>query len=306
MDSRYWDTALFLTAATLTGGVYVATKAGLPYLPPVFFASLRFLVAAAVLLPYVTLRSEPLRPQTSTDYLTILASGGFVVGAANALLFVGQQYTTSATAAILVSLSPVLTVGLAAFVLPNERFTRRRVSGVVLGLVGVGIVVRPDPSTLLTTTIFGEGLVFLAAVALAVGGVALRYFRSSLSSLAVTAWATLVGGLTMLALGLVRGEPISTASWSWVALLAVGYNGIVATPLGYVAYFTLLDRVGPIRVNLLTYVSPLVTALAGWLLLDERLSIATIIGFVVIAIGFALVEYRSLLREVTKLRTALR
>lgn len=303
MDSRYRNVGYFLVAATLSGGMYVANTAGLPYLPPVFFASLRFLIAAALLLPYVALRSESLRPQSRADYLTILASGGFVVAAANVFLFVGQQYTTSATAAILISLSPILTIGIAAAVLPNNQLTRRRVSGVVLGLVGVGIVVHPTPSNILSPTILGKGLVFLAAVALAIGGVALRYFRSSLSPLVITAWATLVGGLAMLVLSIARGESISAATFSSVALLAIGYNGVVATPVGYVAYFSLLEAVGPVRVSLLTYVSPLVTALVGWLLLGERLSILTLVGFVGIAVGFVLIEFRHLRREIVRLRT---
>lgn len=276
-----------------------------PVSTPPFFASLRFLVAAGFLLPYITLRTEPPRPQTRTDYLAILASGGLIVAAANAFLFIGQQYTTSATAAILISLSPILTVGLAASVLPSSTLTGRRVLGVLLGLVGVGIVAHPDPSNLLSATIFGKGLIFLAALALAVGGVALRSLQSTLSPLAITAWATFVGGVAMLALSLGRGEPILTASWSTIALLAVIYNGVIATPLGYVAYFILLETVGPVRVNLLTYVSPLVTAFAGWLLLGEHLRRLTIGGFVVIATGFVLVEYQSLTREATKLRARL-
>lgn len=305
MDSRYRNVGFFLTAAILTGGMYVANKAGLPYIPPVFFASLRFLIAAVLLLPYVALRSEPFRPQSRTDYLTIVASGGLVVGAANALLFIGQQYTTSATAAILVSLSPILTIGLAAAILPNNRFTWRSVTGIVLGLVGVVIVAQPNPSNLFSITMFGMGIIFFAALALAVGGVALRHLQSSLSPLAITAWATLVGGGAMLVLSLARGEPVAATSWSRVALLAVMYNGIIATPIGYVAYFSLLESVGPVRVNLLTYVSPLVTAILGWLLLEEQLSVLTLAGFIVIATGFFLIEYQSLTQEVARLRRAL-
>ncbi|WP_227376250.1 DMT family transporter [Haladaptatus halobius] len=305
MNLRYRDAGLFFTAAMLTGAMYVANKAGLPYLPPVFFASLRFLIAAALLLPYIALRSEPLRPQSHTDYLTILASGGLVVGAANVFLFIGQQYTTSATAAILISLSPILTVGLAAAVLPSNRLTWRSVFGVILGLVGVGIVVHPNPSNLFSITMLGMGILFLAALSLAVGGVALRNLQGSLSSLAITAWATLVGGIAMLVLSLARGEPVAATSWSRVALFAVVYNGVIATPIGYIAYFSLLESVGPVRVNLLTYVSPLVTAVLGWLLLGEQLSLLTLVGFIVIATGFFLIEYRSLTHEVARLRCAL-
>lgn len=305
MDTHHRNAGLFVVAAALTGGMYVANKAGLPYLPPVFFASLRFLVAAALLLPYVAIRAEPLRPRTRADVLAVLASGGLVVGAANTFLFVGQQYVTSATAAILIGLSPILTVGLAAVSLPDERLTWRRVSGLVLGFVGVGIVAHPDLSTFLSAALLGKGLVVLGALALAVGGVALRHLDGSLSPLAIAVWATLVGGLAMFALSLGRGEPILAVSWSPVALLAVIYNGVVATPLGYVAYFTLLDAVGPVRVNLLTYVSPVVTALAGWSLLGEQLSLPVTVGFAVIAVGFALVEFEALRREAVRFRATL-
>lgn len=305
MDSSYHNAVLFLIAASLTGGIYVANKAGLPYLPPVFFASLRFLIAAALLLPYVAFRSEPLRPQTQTDYLTLLASGGLVVGAANVFLFLGQQYTTSTMAAIIISLSPILTIGLAAVVFPTDRLTQRRVAGIILGLVGVCIVAHPDPSNPFSVTILGIGLLFLAAVALAIGGVILRHLQGSLSSLAITAWATLIGGIAMFMVSLAHGESIAAISWTSVALLAVIYNGVIATPISYVAYFSLLEAVGPVRVNLLTYVSPLVTAFFGWLLLGERLSVLTLLGFVVISTGFFLIEYRSLVQEFARLRRAL-
>lgn len=305
VDPRHRDAGLFVVAATLTGGMYVANKAGLPYLPPVFFASLRFLMAAVLLLPYLAFRAEPLRPRTRVDVLAILASGGLIVAAANVFLFVGQQYTTSATAAILISLSPILTVGLAAAFLPSEHLTRCRVSGVVLGFIGVGIVAHPAPSTLLSTTFLGNGLIVLAALALAIGGVVLRSLDRSLSALAIAGWATLVGGLVMFALSLGRGEPILTVSWTPVALLAVVYNGVIATPLGYVAYFTLLDTVGPVRVNLLTYVSPLVTAFAGWILLGEQLALPVIVGFTIISMGFVLVEFQQVLDEAHRIRTAL-
>lgn len=302
MEDRYRNVGLFAVAATLSGGMYVANTAGLPYLPPVFFASLRFLVAAVLLLPFLAIRGEPLRPRSGNDILAILASGGLVVAAANGFLFVGQQYTTSATAAVLISLSPVLTVGLAAAFLPGESLTIGRAAGVVVGLAGVGLVVGPAALTLHSTPGRGPGLLVLAALSLAVGGVALRHLDSTLSPLAIAGWATLVGGTSTFGLSLGLGEPISAIVWTPVALLAVGYNGVVATPLGYVAYFTLLAGVGPVRVNLLTYASPLVTALAGWLVLGEALSVSVVAGFVVIATGFLLVEFQPLTDEASRLR----
>ncbi len=106
----------------------------------------------------------------------------------------------------------------------------------------------------------------------------------------------------MLMLSLALGEQVAAISWSRIALLAIVFNGVIATPIGYIAYFSLLDSVGPIRVNLITYVSPVITAILGWLLLGEQLLLQTLIGFTIIATGFFLIEYRSLTQEMARLR----
>jgi drug/metabolite transporter (DMT)-like permease len=62
MVIRYRNPTLFGVAAVLIGGTYVATRVGLSYLPPVFFASLRFGFAAIPLLLYVRMRSTQWKP----------------------------------------------------------------------------------------------------------------------------------------------------------------------------------------------------------------------------------------------------
>lgn len=109
MDRR---AAIFFALSSLFfGGTFVAAKAGLEYFPPLLFVALRFDVAAVLLGGYVLLTSsrEELLPSTRGDFIGILATGGLVIGLANALLFVGQQYATSAVGAIVFSLNPILT-----------------------------------------------------------------------------------------------------------------------------------------------------------------------------------------------------
>lgn len=129
MVIRYRNPILFGVAAVLIGGTYVATRIGLSYLPPVFFASLRFEFAAVPLILSVRLTSSRWQPRTSDDWYTILAGGGLVVGAANTFLFIGQQFTTSTTASIIASLSPILTIGFAVVFLSNIQYLTKLVSG---------------------------------------------------------------------------------------------------------------------------------------------------------------------------------
>lgn len=298
MDDQFRSIGLFALAAVLTGGVYVATKAGLPYVPPVLFASFRFGVAAVLLMGYVRLTTQDWYPSTRADWMAILAAGGLVVATANALLFVGQQFTTSATAAVLVSVNPVLTAGFAVVLLPNTDFSLRRLVGLLVGLAGVGIVARPASASAPLLSALGVGLIVAAATALALGSVLLRRVTTQLSTLAITGWATAVGGLTLFVLSLALGESIAAIEWTRTAVVAVAYNGLLATPVVYVAYFELVETIGPVRVNLLTYASPVVTAVAGWALLGETVPPATMAGFVVIATGFVLVNYRAFRRAI--------
>jgi probable blue pigment (indigoidine) exporter len=302
MVIRYRNPTLFGVAAVLIGGTYVATRAGLSYLPPVFFASLRFGLAGVLLLLYVRMRSTQWKPRTHDDWYTILAAGGLVVGAANTFLFIGQQFTTSTTASIIASLSPILTIGFAVIFLSDTALSPQRILGISCGLIGVVIVAQPDFGRLFAANVVGKGLIFVAAVALALGTVLMRRHNPSLSTKAITGWAMLLGGIGLFVLSLLLSEPIAHARWTQIAILAVIYNGLLATPIGYAAYFELIDSVGPVQSNLVLYAAPVVTALVEWILLDEIISVVTIIGFSVIAVGFVLVQYQTFTTMIARVR----
>ena len=182
--------AFFLATSVFFGGTFVAAKAGLSYFPPLLFVALRFDVAALALLTYVALtRSRAdLLPRTRGDVAGILATGVLTVGLTNALLFVGQGYVTSGVASIIVSLNPVLTPVFAAMLVADERLSRRGAAGMALGLVGVGLVVSPDPANLLAGGVVGKLLLLGSATVGALGSVLIRRADSDLSSTVRTAW----------------------------------------------------------------------------------------------------------------------
>ncbi|ELZ49798.1 hypothetical protein C464_03624, partial [Halorubrum coriense DSM 10284] len=80
------------------------------------------------------------------------------------------------------------------------------------------------------------------------------------------------------------------AVWTTESLLALGYLSVVASGIGFLVYFDLLDRLGPIEINLVSYVAPVFAALVGWLVLDEGITATTVAGFLIICVGFGLVK----------------
>jgi len=282
---------LFVVSAVLFGGTFVAAKAGLAYIPPLLFVAVRFDIGAVVLAAFAATRLSraELRPRTVGDVVGILATGVIVIGLTNALLFVGQQYVTSGVAAVIFSLNPILTPVFAALLLSEERLSVRGIAGMGLGLVGVVLVANPDSASLLGGGL-GVPLLFMAAVASALGAVLIRRSEAALSSTARTVWGVPLAALLSHGLSYAAGEPVVGLSVPPVAIAALLYVGVFSGAVAYLTYFALIDEVGATRANLLFYFVPVVSAVGGWLLLGETLSVFAVAGFGLIFAGFLLVS----------------
>ncbi|WP_262178133.1 DMT family transporter [Haloarcula laminariae] len=281
--------------SVLFGGTFVATKSGLAQFPPLLFVALRYDVAAVVLGAYVlaTRSGAALVPRTRGDIAGILATGLVALGLTNALLFVGQADATSAVGAILFSLNPILTPVFAALLLTDERLSLRGGIGLAVGLLGVALVVNPDPATF-TSGGIGKLLLFAGAVTGALGSVLIRWSDGDLDSTVRTAWGLPVGAALCHALSLGAGESVGAVQWGLPALLALGYVGVFAGAVAYVAYFGLLDRTGATNANLVFYVVPVVSTLGGWALLGESIAPIAGVGFLVVFAGFAILGSESI------------
>ena len=292
--SSYRDVALFFALALLWGVSFVAIEVGLDYYPPVLYAAYRFDVAGVALLSYVFLTESNPLPRTRGDLAAIGFSGGLSVAANNALLFVGQQYTTSGVASITYSLVPIATAAVAAVWIGGADVDARGAVGVVLAFVGVGLVAQPDPAGLDGGVAVGVGIIAVGVVAVSVGSVGVRAVETSFSSIALTAWAMGFGALTIHALSLGLGETQQLPVTAPRPLVALVFLGLCSSAAAYTIYFTLLDRLGPFEINLVSYVVPVVATVSGAVLLAEPVTPLTVAGFAVIVAGFGLLKRREI------------
>ncbi|WP_122088902.1 DMT family transporter [Halalkalicoccus subterraneus] len=304
--SRYRTPALFLLLAIAWGTAFVAIRAGLDYFPPVLFAALRYDVASVFMLAYAVSVTDRPVPRTRGEWTLVVIGGVLLIAAYHVFLFVGQQSVTSAMAAVIVSLSPVLTTAFARVWLPSERLAPAGLVGMALGLVGVVILSRPDPGNVLSADVVATGLILAGSAAFALGSVLLGRSDAELPIETLEGWSMALGALVMHALSIAMpAESLAGVDWTPEAILALGYLAIVSSALGFLLYFELLDELGPIEINLVSYVVPIVTAVAGWLLLAEALDPATVAGFAVIFTGFCLIKRRQLAAELPAIRAAI-
>jgi drug/metabolite transporter (DMT)-like permease len=292
--ARYRTAAGFVLLGAVWGTSFPAAKASLSVLPPALLAAVRFDLVAVLVLGYAARTGGRWRPK-GEDWLAIVAAGVCLIAAHHALLFAGQQYVTSAVAAVVVSAIPVVTAGASSVALPTKRLGPTTAAGLLLGLVGVAVVARPDPGNVDASAV-GVALVFGSALAWAVGAVAIERVRTDLPAPALQGWAMVVGAPLLHVASLAFGES-QTVAWTPRAAVAMAYLVVVAGGAGYLLYFSLLDLLGSVEINLVNYLVPVFAALTGWAVLNESLSAATVVGFAVVFAGFALVKRRALRAE---------
>ncbi|MFC7136938.1 DMT family transporter [Halobaculum litoreum] len=290
--------ALFLALGLCWGGSFPAIEFGLVELDPLLLGAYRFDLGALVALGYVFATADDPIPRTPSDLGAVAVAGLLFVVANIAFLAYGQVYTTGGIASIVYSLNPILTTFFTVWLLGEGSLDLRGYVGVALGVLGVALVAQPSPANLGGDTTVGVALVFVAAVAVSFGSVVTRWLAPPSDALPRTAWGMALGAVVLHGLSVAAGEPqpLPTALSPRV-LVSLAFLGVFASALAYAIYFGLLDRLGPFEINLVSYVVPVVATVAGAVLLEEAVTPLTVVGFLVVVAGFALVKREAIRRQ---------
>ncbi|GAD51563.1 permease of the drug/metabolite transporter (DMT) superfamily [Halarchaeum acidiphilum MH1-52-1] len=289
--------AMFAALAAFWGTSFVAIQAGLHDFPPLLFAALRYALAGGAVLAYAVCTTERWLPRTRGEWLSVAVGGVFVIAVYHGLLYLGERHVPGAVAAVVVSTAPVLTAVFASLLLADESIGVVELVGFALGILGVVAIAAPGGGALAGVGLLPVALVFLSAVAFALGGVLTRPLRSSLPLRSMQAWTMLIGaGLLFGGAGL-RGESMAAIDWTPSAFLSLAYLAVISGVLAFLIYFELLDRAGPSTVHLVSYFEPVVATVMSVALLGEGVGSTTAVGFLAVLAGFVVVE-RDRVRDV--------
>jgi len=203
----------------------------------------------------------------------------------------GEIHIESGRTAVLNSTMPLFTALFASLILVEERLTWLRLSGLLLGFLGVAILAGGDSTDVTRSSVLGQMAVVGAAACYGASAVYARLLLHSEDPLSLSRLQLVTGALILApVLFAVEGVPDYNLSLqAWLSLITLG---VLGTGLAYGAFFWLLDTVGSVRASLVTYIIPIVGLFLGWAVLDESIGINTIFGCGLIILGVATVIQR--------------
>ncbi|WP_232685644.1 DMT family transporter [Halobacterium zhouii] len=296
---------MFVLLSAFWGTSFVAIEIGLHTVPALSFAALRYTIAGALIFAYATYTTDRWRPRGTTEWLAATVAGVLVIAVYHGALYLGELRVSGAVAAIVVSLSPVLTVAFASGLLGNASIDRVKSLGLLLGFAGVAVIAAPTGGAA-AADLVGIALVFLAAASFALGGVLTRPLSTDLPIETLEAWAMLLGSLVLWVGAFARGESLAAVEWTLPALASLAYLTLVSGCVAFLIYFELLDRIGAAELNLVGYAEPVVAALASWALLGTVIDESAVVGFLAIFAGFALLKHDAVATVATDTAAAVR
>ncbi|MCX7027915.1 MAG: EamA family transporter [Spirochaetes bacterium] len=273
MRERGYHLPLLGTAVALIWGLtFISTKVAVREIGPMSLALARFIIAVIALLPIVALTRTSLKVE-KRDFPRLAAAG--FLGITLYFLFEnnGIMRLSASESSIIVGTIPVLTLLIEIFI--YKRKTRTVVVvGILLSFLGVaGIVAKSE-------TVKSNPVGYLYMIGAALVWVLYTFLTKPLGSryslLSVTFWQILFGMIGCIPFALAEGQDFSVVTLPvWLNIV---FLGVLASALGYWFYVVVLDKMGPSRAAVFINLIPVVSIVASFFILGERLSPLQLVG----------------------------
>ncbi|MCE7040727.1 DMT family transporter [Dyadobacter sp. CY312] len=275
--------AIGLLFSILWASASVATKFGVQSAAPLILANVRFFIAGILLLgfSYGFIKDQSYRLPTRREFGQ-LALFGFL----NTTLYLGlyvcaMKYTAAGIGSLAVSTNPLIIVLLSSWWLSRRPATEEWL-GIILGMAGIAIATYPLMKNSFTTP-FGITLLMISMIAVSAASVYYASVKWELPNLLINGWQVFLGGVFLLPATLWMGNETQT-QWNAQFWASVLWLSLAVSIVGLICWFYLL-RLDTVKASMWLFLCPLFGFLFAWWLMDEPITIYTIIGTILVVGG---------------------
>lgn len=296
-----------LLAATIWGIAFVAQSVGMEYVGPFTFNGVRSLIGAAVLVPVLFIlnrsgnkssaatdsaipesSSTPSEkavsptPYNSRDLWLGGIACGFALFAASNFQQFGIQYTTVGKAGFITACYIVIVPIIGIFL--KKKCSPFIWAAVVMALVGLYLLCITDGFSIG----LGDILVLVCAFLFSLHILVIDYFSPKADGVKLSCIQFLVCGILSMIPALILEHPqISSILTAWLPIL---YAGVMSCGVAYTLQVVGQKNVNPTVASLILSLESCISVLAGWVLLDQKLSIKELLGCVIMFAAIILAQ----------------
>jgi drug/metabolite transporter (DMT)-like permease len=278
----------WINVCVIWGTTYLVIRIGVGHMPPMLFAGIRWVIAGAIFITVLKWQGKSL-PKAS-ELIHVAVVGLALIGFGNGLVVFAEQWIHSGLAALLVTTVPFFMVGMESLLPKGPKLNATILTGLVMGLVGVGLIFGEDIKYLTDPDNLIGVLALLGAVIFwSIGSLYSKYVKVDVHPLMGASVQMLMAGIVLSVIGISIGE-LPRLRFEINGLLALAYLVIVGSFIGYTSYIYAIAKLPLSLISTYAYINPVIALFLGWIVLDEKLDFQTAIAAAVIIAGVFIVK----------------
>ncbi len=287
MGLKEWG--LILLLSIVWGGSFFFAKVAVNEITPLTIVLCRVGFAALALLAFLRLTGKKM-PSSPGLWVAFIIMGALNNLIPFSLIFWGLKYIESSLASILNATTPIFSVVLTHMLTREERLTGNRITGALIGWVGVAVLIGLESLKGFGVHVIGQVAVLGGAFSYALAAIYGRRFKKI--DPVVVATGMLCGStIMMIPMTLIVEQPwnLTPGIITWAAILGLS---VISTSLAYILYFRILATSGPTNLLLVTFIIPVIAILLGVMVLGEKLGWNDFGGMTLIFLGLIAIDGR--------------
>lgn len=293
------DKILFILLAFFWGGSFLAIQNTIEVIPSFTSAFYRVFLSTIFLIIFFIKDFLKLFQVDRGEIISSALTGLCAVGIPFGLLFWGEKYVSPSIAAVINGTVPLWTLFLSALLFHEKNvFTKNKILGVILGIVGIIFIFYPKLNfNNQTNEVFGLIAIVFMAISYAVGINLNRKIQSTnkhLSNKQNLIIQQLFSSVFLLfCLILIEGPPNFELLLSTKVSLSVLYLGLFSTAIAFTIFYRLIRTMGSVKASSVTYFVPAVALFLDTLIFDRKLGSYEYFGSAIIFLSLYFIQKKN-------------
>lgn len=290
INHKYLPAGIFVSLCLIWSSTWLAIKIGLESLPPFLSLGIRFFVAFLFLAVYIRLHKIKF-PRDLREHLFFLTFGMINFTGGYAFVYWGEQYIASGLTSVLFSIMPFYVLIISWRLFPQDHISWHKLLGVSLGFIGLIIIFRDQLilQDMNKNVIYGMLAVLIAPLFSAFGAVLGKKAASRMNPFVLNTLPLFYSSVFFFILSLITERSMNPV-FDTKAILSILYLGLFGTSIAFVMYFWMLKNTSVIMMSMITYVTPPLALIWGWIFMAESISSLLVLGLLFIFSGIYIVR----------------
>ncbi|HYM20801.1 MAG TPA: EamA family transporter [Candidatus Kapabacteria bacterium] len=279
--------SLYATICLIWGSTWLVIRLGTDAsLPPFAAASMRFFLATTLLWSFVLYKKIAL-PRSRSSWGAVILIGFLTNGLQFGIVYWASRFIPSGLEAVIFGTMPLFTAVIAHYHLPGDHLTRTRITGIIIGVIGIATIFLPQFSEVRGEALGPMVLIVIAPMLGAVSAVITKKKTHDIPAVTLNAVTTVVGAV-LLGIVSLASEPLEKIQLTQAQIGPVLYLAIIGTIVTFGIYFKLIKMTSAVTMSFVSVITPAIAVILGWIVLGEKLDAYEISGSTLVLVGTAI------------------